>query len=103
MIQTLGSILVLISAVLADACVIYYQVRARWWKTPYGRHLFSFMAVIAVCLNLGFVRFLLGDSPIFQVIRLVAFVGVPWVLGWRLVILVKAQREERKRRLEAER
>lgn len=96
MIQLAGSVLIVITAILATACPVVYGVFHRWWRSATGRHIFSFMAALAVPLDLAVIRLVLGDSVVFQLIRLAAFTLLPWVLAWRLLILVKAVIAERK-------
>lgn len=95
MIEFAGKALVVVSAVLAIAGLVVYQVLSRWWESSYGRHVFSFQAVIAVCLSLWAARLFFPEGDWFQVPRLVAFSGVPVVLAWRIVIIIRAWREER--------
>ena len=44
-------------------------------------------------LDLGVIRIVFGDSPWFQLVRLLVFVGVPLVMAQRLWLQVKAQRD----------
>lgn len=101
--QMIGSALIVVSALLAIACVVVHQVLARWWESPYGRHVFAFEAVLAICLTLWAARLFAPDGNWFFIPRLIAFAGVPVVLAWRLAIIVRAWREERHRRLEESR
>jgi hypothetical protein len=99
-IQLAGSVLVVVSAALVTACVVVYGAFHKWWRSPGGRHIFSFMAALAVSFDLGVIRLAAGDSEWFQVLRLLAFTFIPWVLGWRLVLLVRAVIAERKEQKE---
>ncbi|TQS30068.1 hypothetical protein [Microbispora sp. KK1-11] len=94
----LGSVLIVCTAVLADACTLVYGFGFRWWRDSTGRHLFSFMASIGLVASLWAVRLLAGDTPWFAGARLAAFGLVPWVLGWRLLIILRALPQERQRR-----
>jgi hypothetical protein len=99
-IQHVGTALIVVSALLSVACVVAHQVLARWWETPVGRHVFAFEAVLAACLGLWALRLALPEGDWFEVPRLVAFAGVPLVLGWRLLIILRVWGEERRRRME---
>lgn len=94
MLVLVGNGLIVLSAVLAAASLAL-QLRVPWWESPMGRHLVAYMAVTAVILSLAAARVLWGDSPGWQVARLVAFSALPVVLGWRLVLQVRAQRRPR--------
>lgn len=100
MIQFVGQAFVVVSALLAIAGLVVYQALSRWWESPYGRHFFSFQAVLAACLSLWASRLFFPDGDWFQVARLVAFAGVPVVLAWRIVVIIRAWREERSIRME---
>lgn len=93
-----GTVLIVVSAVLAVACVAVHSVLARWWRTPAGRHTFSFELVIASSLSLWTLRLAVPDGDWFQVVRLAAFAFVPLVLGWRLLIIVQTWRRGRRRK-----
>lgn len=103
MIQTIGSVFIVTSALLAVGCVVAHQLLARWWETPYGRHVFAFEFVVATCLGLWALRLVIPEGEWFQVARLVAFACVPVVLAWRLIIILRVWREERRKRMEGER
>lgn len=101
--QLAGSVLVVVSAVLAWACVIAQALLARWWATAAGRHVFAFQAVLALCLGLWAVRLVWPEGDWFRLVRLAAFTGVPVVLAWRLQIIVQTWRRGRRQRDKAER
>lgn len=93
MIQTIGIALVIISAVLAWAVCIAYHLSARWWESEVGRHVMTFTGVLAVVLSLWSVGALLSPTrgAWWDVVRLVAFTGVPISLGWRLWMVYRLQ------------
>ena len=97
----IGTVLVLVSALLAWACVAAQLLLARWWQTPAGRHVMAFQGVLAVCLSLWALRLAIPDGEWFVALRLVAFAGVPMVLGWRLAIIVKTWRAKHREHKEA--
>jgi hypothetical protein len=94
MIHFIGNALIILSAIPAVLSVLVYA-RVNWRRAPMGPHLMAYMTVFATVLTLSTIRQFTGDSWWFQLLRLIVFVGVPVVLWWRLVLLVKAQRESR--------
>lgn len=92
MIFTVGTALVVLSAVLAWAFCVGYHVSARWWESEAGRHLMSFTASLAAVLTLWAVGALTPTKGLWwDVLRLVAFTGVPLSLAWRLSLLWRRQ------------
>ncbi|MFI7448060.1 hypothetical protein ACIBQX_11230 [Nonomuraea sp. NPDC049714] len=91
-----GTVLVLVSALLAVACVAAQALLARWWETPSGRHVMAFQLVLAVCLSLWALRLAVPDGRWFVALRLIAFSGVPVVLAWRLTIIIRTWRAKRR-------
>lgn len=96
-----GTALVVTSAALAVACVVAQGMLARWWKSPAGRHVMAFQAVLAACLGLWALRLVVPDGAWFIALRLAAFTGVPVVLGWRLLIIVQTWRRMRREHRES--
>jgi len=96
-----GSVLVVVSALLAVACVVAQAVLARWWQTSSGRHVFAFQSVLAACLGLWAARLAIPDGDWFEVARIVAFAGVPVVLAWRLQIIIRTWRSRQRERKES--
>lgn len=91
---TVGSDLVVLSAVLAVAGPILYAVlpgtRRTWWRDSMGQHLMSYMAVIGLTMALSAVAILLHvdrRDDWFAWVRLGAFSLVPIVLAWRDIII----------------
>ncbi len=91
----IGNVLLTVAAIVATASVVVHA-RVPWRDSQMGRHLMAYMGVIALVLDLGVVRLIIGDYPAFSVIRLVVFVGVPIVMAWRLVLQLQAQRADRR-------
>ncbi|WP_036322040.1 putative phage holin [Microbispora sp. ATCC PTA-5024] len=96
-----GTVLILVSAVLATGCVAAQGLLARWWKTDAGRHTFVFQAVFALCLDLWALRVVVPDGAWFLIARLVAFMGVPVVLAWRLEVIIRTWQRGRRARAES--
>lgn len=101
MAHLVGSVLAVVTAVLAAACALLYGLGFRWWRDRTGWHLLAFMAVIATIAAVQAVDLLVDEGVGWFVgVRLVAFGLAPPVLAWRLAILVRALPGERRRRRE---
>ena len=103
----LGNIAVTVSAGLVTASVAAYGVRnrgarhGRWWKSPAGWHLMSYMAALAVILDQGVIYMLtttgllLRSAPPFRPDwfaweRVISYgVLVTAVFAWRLVLIIR--------------
>jgi hypothetical protein len=92
----MGSVLVVVSAALALACVVAQAMLARWWETSAGRHVFAFQAALAAVLTLWGLRVWIPDSGLVVVLRNAAFAAVPVVLAWRLAIIFRTWRSRRR-------
>lgn len=88
--RDIGTVLVLLSTLGSWVFCVLYSV-LRWWTTPGGRHVFSFSAVIGAVLTLWSIGLITeaSHSGWFDILRLVAFSGVPIVIWWRVWLLVK--------------
>lgn len=88
----IGSLLLTWAGLVGTASVIVHS-RVKWRASPMGRHLMAYMAVVALVLDLGIVRFITGgDTWWFALLRTAVFAGVPVVMTQRLVLQMKAQR-----------
>jgi hypothetical protein len=95
------------AAVAAAGFVVLFAARSNWRSTAMGRHLMGFMAVVALVLTLTVVARVSGQRPdVAACRRVVPLPGWPWIrvamwfaidviLWWRLVLLVRAQHQER--------
>lgn len=92
----IGSVLLVVTALLALACVVSQALLARWWETAGGRHVMAFQGVLAAVLSLWALRVWLPDNGPIIAARSIAFVGLPIVIGWRLLIILKTWREKRR-------
>jgi hypothetical protein len=90
-VQSVGNILFILAAIPAVLSVVVFA-RVPWWRSGTGRHLMSYMAVVAAVMLLGCVRLAIGRNEFFEALRTAVFAGVPVVMWWRLVLLVKEQR-----------
>lgn len=98
--ETVGNALVVVTAMLAWTFVVTYHVRARWWETETGRNVMAFMAVVAAVCTLAAIRIVAGaglDTPWYAWLRVAVFAPVPVVIAWRILLLVRAQAEVRRR------
>jgi hypothetical protein len=87
--RLIGNCFLVWSALVGTASVVIHS-RVPWWRSVFGRHLFYYMLVFAVVLDMGVIRLIVGDSWGFQLLRLVVFVGVPIVMTQRLILQIKA-------------
>ena len=88
--HVVGTVLIHWAAAVGVASV-WVHTRVRWFDSEMGRHLMSYMAVIAAMLVLSCIVNDIGDSWWFQLLRLVVFIGVPLVMTQRLWLQIKAQ------------
>lgn len=85
----------------ANIFVVLYWVLAPWWRTPFGRHLFSFMFVIALVLNHGVVARIwetYAMSNWINPVRAILLWATAGVIFWRVGILLSVQFQNRRRR-----
>lgn len=99
----IGNAFLVVAALLALACVLAQALLARWWETPAGRHVMAFQSVLATVLTLWVLRVWMPDASWLIVAKLVAFAGVPVVLGWRLAIIVRVWQDRRRQHAEGTR
>lgn len=84
----------LVGAPAAIAFPIYYHLKARWWKTPTGRDLFTYSLVVALVYTVIVFRVIISptwDPEMFKVYRVGIYVALAFVLWQRLYILIRAQ------------
>lgn len=99
-----GNVLVALSALLATTCAVTYHLLAHWRASVTGWHLMSFMAVLALALDLMTLRIFIpipatGIMPgWYPVTRAAVLVLVAAVLAWRLAIIVRAHAQARRER-----
>ncbi|MEV0584118.1 hypothetical protein [Nonomuraea sp. NPDC050310] len=98
LVRHLGTVEIVVTMAMAWLVVITHHLLSRWSSTPGGRHAFTFELVLAACLSLWAVRLIVPDGDWFLVVRLVVFGGVPLVLFWRWLIIVRVWRTARRQR-----
>ena len=100
MTATLVSVLLLSAFAGNTLFVGLYFFRSEWSATPFGQNLMAYSLVAEVLISLSLLRMIIGAEA-FAVIRepaiVVSFVAVNAVIWWRLVLLIKTQREARNR------
>lgn len=80
--------------------VLTYHVLSPWWRTEAGRNIMAVMASLAAIGAWGSYVNLLADprsAPLFYPTRFFLFSGLTLAIGWRIVILVRAQLARRRR------
>ncbi|MBB4702263.1 hypothetical protein BJ982_003807 [Sphaerisporangium siamense] len=103
MIHQLGSVLVVLATTEALACAVFYGLFFRWWTSDEGRHLFTFMGVVAAAMTLWTVLLVAGGTAWTPApagprewARTLTFAAIAWILGDRLRLLAKGKRNERR-------
>lgn len=89
MLHAVQTVEIAVGLVCAVAAVLWYGLRARWWASEMGRHLWSYSAVVALLLGLLTVRRLAGDYRGHEVVSTVGLGLLDWVVAWRLLLLVR--------------
>jgi len=98
-VELIGSVEAVTAFVGFWVFVLLYAIRSDWWKTPVGRNLMAFMFIGAVTLGTGFARALMGDAQwdrIRDEVRMISLAAINVVVWWRVVLLVKTQRQVRR-------
>lgn len=96
-----GNVVLLLTTFLACLFCILYTAWEPWWRSDVGRHLFTYSAVVAAVLLLSTIRIVTGtdiDYLWYQVLRLLTFAGMPFVISWRIAILWRIHRQNRRQR-----
>lgn len=93
----LGDWMIYYCAIVAILFVVVYSIFARWWKTSFGQHLFSFMAVIALVFIYIVITKIFGRFHGWEYVRLGLIGSLATVLTWRVCILLKVQLQNRRK------
>jgi len=88
-----GNVLLILAAIPATAAAVLYGTRVTWWRSRWGRHLFSYMTAVALVTDLGIIRLMFGDRWWFALLRAGAYAAVVAALWWRLLFVYQAYRE----------
>lgn len=97
-----GNVLIFTTTVIALELVWrYHRVSGGAWRyTSIGKHVMSFMGIIAWVLLLSTTRLIMvdifhtADFWWFQALRVISFLGIPIVLLWRRRIIVGAHKNK---------
>lgn len=100
-VAAIGNIL-LISGLVPTVLAVLFYARVPWWKSKMGRHLMSYMGILAFLFVILSLRFFV-TGEIYTYIRLVVFGVFVIMLWWRLVLIVQMQRASAKVESEKER
>lgn len=75
----------------ANLFILFYGPFVRWWEKPFGKHLFSFMLVLAVILDHNVIQTIFGMYPGIWIVNFILTWLLVWVVWWRLKILLTVQ------------
>ena len=89
--ETVMLIVNLIALAVTGLFIAAYS-RVRWWVTATGQNVMAVAVVIATLLTVGVLRRF--DSPAADPLVLIAQTAAIVVMGWRTVLLWKAQHEK---------
>lgn len=89
--RTAGTFVFFAAVAGANIFLILYTVLARWWRNPMGRHLFSFMLVMALALNYIVVQLVWPEAPYRMHVRFFLYLALASVIWWRIIILINVQ------------
>src|SRR6476661_6272842 len=89
--EKIGNVLLLTAFAAALLFVLIYGHYADWRGSRFGNHLIRFMQVVVAALALGVVRIFFDDPPFFFLLRAIVWIGVNWVLWWRVWIVLEEQ------------
>jgi hypothetical protein len=97
MIDHIWRILIIWTFVMSLAFCGYYQFAAKWWLNEFGRSLMIYQLSMTLLLGFTVINMIFGEMPIpVQVAGIVTLAVVPFALTWRLIVLIKVQREVRR-------
>lgn len=102
MIEGLGNVLLVISALLNLELILTYHRKSRgdWRKTLMGQHAMIYMVATAVVLGLASARLIAvewfnhSDPTWFQVMRVSTYTLLPAIFLWRRHLIIQAHRKE---------
>lgn len=95
--QQYGDLAFYACAVVSLVFVVVYMLLAPWWRTTTGRNIMAVMASVALTFCYFAYAIKEGGVPYgFYPIRAMLFTAVFLSIGWRIVILIRAQTGARK-------
>jgi drug/metabolite transporter (DMT)-like permease len=95
--QHVATVLVAIGAALAWTFVVLY-LRVEWRATHEGRHIMGFTLMVAIILSLAVEVRIFGPYEGLQVVAMLLYGWLVYLLGSRVRLLIRAQRERRRDR-----
>jgi hypothetical protein len=87
----LGDILIITAFAASLIFLVCYSFWVDWRKSRRGNHLIRFMQVVALAFFVGVLRLFFDNEIFFMFARAVIYLGVNWVLWWRVAILFEEQ------------
>ena len=89
--------LIAVSAAESWVFVVLYHVRTRgrWHNSRLGRHLMSFVAVVAAILTLALVSRTWRDNVVVGWLWVALYVALVYVIGRRVYLMLRATRGDR--------
>lgn len=87
--EAIGNVLLVATWLPAVLAVAFYA-RVPWWRSAVGRHLFSYMLIVALVLTLGVVR-IVWEPSWFWWLRVGAFALFTAATWWRLALVISEQ------------
>jgi hypothetical protein len=76
--------------------VALYSLRAPWWANEIGWHLVTFTSALGLLMANALTFRLVGDYPGRQTVNLILFAVIVASVWWRVTLLHRATREERR-------
>jgi hypothetical protein len=95
-VYVIANAFLIVTALLAISNVVAQVLLARWWETAAGRHVMAYQTTLAAVLTLWALRVWLPDEQWLRVARSVAFLCLPVVFTWRLLIIIRTWRAKRR-------
>lgn len=88
LINTIVRLEVVYAAIPGLIFCLVYQLRWKWWKTAFGRHMMIFMCGLELILLLTVLAMFWPDMPHKGYIRMSAWALISFLFTWRTWVLV---------------
>ena len=79
----------------AAVFVLMYALRSRWWVTEIGRIIMGLVMSVAYMTGLSLARFIFGNFPGVDVLRIAGYLSINVGLWYMVVALAHIQKETR--------
>lgn len=99
--EVMATIFVAIGAALAWAFVVLYS-RIEWRSTHEGRHIMGFTLMVAIILTLAVEVRIFGPYPGLQIVAVLLYGWLVYLLASRVRLLLRAQRERKRDRQDSD-